>query len=178
MSKSRSRSRSRTKKMAPAPAKKGGSGNPACSPLYPSTTPLPLCPCSPLPSTLAMTASSPPLSPSPPPHTHDRELKGGKKPPPHTCTSYSAPPYTPPPHPLYPSSTPLPLSPSPHPTHMTVSQRAGRKLKGEQARKLQPRKLRTRKHRDVILLTRYAMTRKANEANFFVAKYAIARDAT
>ena len=61
---------------------------------------------------------------------------------------------------------------------MTASQRVGRKPKGGQVRKLQPRKLRRRKKRDIILLTQYAMTRKANDANFFVEKYAIARDAT
>ena len=83
-----------------------------CSPSIPSTTPLPLCPCS-------------PHSSSPPP---------------------------------------------PHPTHMTASQRAGRKPKGGQARKLQPRKLQTREQCNVILLTQYVMTRKANDANLFCWK--------
>ena len=54
-------------------------------PLYPS----PHCPlataqwargfAAPSPTTLAMTVSSPPLSPSPPPHTHDCEPEGRKE---------------------------------------------------------------------------------------------------
>ena len=39
-------------------------------------------------------------------------------------------------------------------------------------------KLQPRKQPDVILLMRYMMMRKANDANIFFEKYAIARDAT
>ena len=44
--------------------------------------------------------------------------------------------------------------------------------------KLSDQNLGTRKQRNVILLTRYAMTRKTKDANFFFEKYALAQDAT